>query len=117
MLRNAPRPATNVVPKTGMAVTIGLPNGNAAPVSGSVAGSARKPAGWLSMPAKIVAKMTEIKVNAADAVPSFESMLKVRGKDDNQQITVMMAPKDTVWQETLEFGPTIVFRYLAPTRT
>lgn len=77
-------------------MTIGLPKGSAVPVVGSVVGSALKPAGWAWIPAKIVAKMTEMKVKAADAVPSFESMLKVRGSDDIQQITVMMAPKDTV---------------------
>lgn len=105
MLRNAPKPETNVVDKMGTAVTIGSPI------------SALKPAGLPWIPAKIVARMTEIKVNAAEAVPSFESMLKVRGRDESQQITETIAPNDTVWQEIPAFGPTMVFKYLAPTRT
>ena len=69
------------------------------------------------MPAKMVARRTETKVNRADTVASLARALKVRGKEHKNWMTAMMAAKPTVqtpgfvavWLE-------MVFRYSAPTR-
>lgn len=44
----------------------------------------------------MAANKTEMKVKNADAVPSFESALKVLGREQNQQIIVAMTAKTTV---------------------
>lgn len=54
-----------------------------------------------------------MKVKSAEAVPSLESMLNVRGSEANQQMMAAITAKTTVhW---LWF--VIVFRYLALTKT
>lgn len=68
------------------------------------------------MPAKMVARSTEMKVKAAEAVPAFESASKVRGSEQSQQIMVTTMEKTTVLQTTGS-DSVIVLRYLAPTRT
>lgn len=44
----------------------------------------------------MAARRTEMKVKKADAVASLESALKVRGKEQNQQMMVAMTAKTTV---------------------
>lgn len=78
---------TNVVLAVGKAVTIGFP-----PLLDE-----SNPAGSPWMPAKMVARRTEMKVKAADAVPSLLNMLKVRGREHSQQTMATMMPKLTVW--------------------
>lgn len=77
---------TNEVPLTGIAVTIGDPR------------AALKPAGSFWMPAKMVASSTEMKVKKADAVPSLDIMLNVRGSEATKQMTVTTTLKTTVRQ-------------------
>lgn len=69
------------------------------------------------MPAKMVAKSTEMNVKNAEAVPSFDNILNVRGREHTQEITNMIALKLTVRQAMLLSVAVIVFKYLAPTRT
>ena len=69
------------------------------------------------MPAKMVARSTEIKVKNAEAVPSFDSILNVRGRENTQEMTNMTTLKLTVRQAMLLSAAVIVFKYLAPTRT
>jgi hypothetical protein len=64
----------------------------------------------------MVARITETKVNKAEAAPNFESALKVRGREQTQQIPNMRIEKLTVRQPT-ESEAVMVLRYLAPTRT
>jgi len=70
------------------------------------------PFGCASMPAKIVASMTEIKVNTAEAVAPLDSALKVRGSEHTHDMHATMAEKPMVHIEWL----VMVFKYLAPTK-
>lgn len=101
IFKNAFMPATNETPFTGIAVTVGSPI------------STVYPAGCSSIPAKIAAKSTEMKVKNADAVPSLERVEKVRGMEKKKQITAEMTEKMTVHMLWL----VIVLRYLAEVRT
>ena len=49
---------------------------------------------WAS--ANAVAKMTEMKVKKVEAKPSFDSMLKVRGREPIQLIAATTTANDTV---------------------
>lgn len=48
------------------------------------------------MPEKIVARMTEMKVKKADAVPRRASVLKVRGSEAKKEMTATIALKPIV---------------------
>ena len=48
------------------------------------------------MPAKIVARRTEMNVKNAEAVPSFERALKVLGKEQTQQMIAAITANTTV---------------------
>jgi hypothetical protein len=62
---------------------------------------------------KIVARITEMNVKNAETVPRRPRMLKVRGREQNQQIMVAITAKTMVhW---LWF--VMVLRYFAETRT
>ena len=76
MLRKAAMPLTKVVVDVGKAVTIGSPS------------FSLYPAGFPCVPANMVARITEMKVKKAEAVPNFESMLNVRGNEANHHMTV-----------------------------
>lgn len=57
-----------------------------------------------------------MKVKKADPTPNLESMLKVRGSDDNQQTSMTTTPK-TTGRQVVASGVVTVSRYLTPTRT
>jgi len=64
------------------------------------------------MAAKMVASKTLVNVNNAESVANFESVEKVRGREQKKETIAMTAEKTIVqvpWLET-------VFRYLAPTK-
>ena len=83
MFMNADIPATKVVPASGIASTRGSP-------------FAGYPAGWSSIAEKIVARMTEMKVKNADAVPNKARVLKVRGNDAKKETAATIALKPIV---------------------
>lgn len=95
-------PSTNEVPDTGIDLTRGSPSAGV------------KPAGCFWMPAKIVARMTEMNVNRAENVPSFDSVEKVRGVLKKKQMMADSAAKATVQRP---WSLVIVLRYLAEVRT
>ena len=64
------------------------------------------------MAEKMVARMTEIKVKKADAVPKRARVLKVRGIDAKKEMTATMALKPIVQM----LWPVMVLRYLAPVK-
>ena len=64
------------------------------------------------MPAKIVARRTEMNVKNAETVASFARVLKVLGREQTNEMRAMIAEKPIV--QTLWL--VMVFRYLAPTR-
>jgi hypothetical protein len=112
MFKKALIPATKVVPATGTAYTVGSPP--LSPVSGMIElGSGLYSYGWASIPAKMVASRTEMKVKNAEAVPNFDKALKVLGREQIQQISVAMTAKTIVHWLWL----VMVLRYLALTRT
>ena len=92
MFKKALSPSTNVVVAAGTTRTIGFP-------LIAAVGSKVKPAGCASIPAKIAARRTEMKVKKAEAVASLESVSNVRGKEQIQEMTVMMAEKPIVQTE------------------
>lgn len=70
------------------------------------------------MPAKMTAKMTEMKVKIAEPVPRWESTRKVRGSEAIHEMMAVIKPIVTVWQAMAVVSPPIrVFTYLAPMRT
>lgn len=64
----------------------------------------------------MVARMTETNVNRAEAAPSFERALNVRGREHIQQRANMRIEKLTV-RHPIESEAVMVLRYFAPTRT
>lgn len=100
MFMKAFMPATYPVPLRGMARTCGGPYlGQPAP-------------GWSSIPAKIVASRTDTKVKKADPAANLASVLKVRGKEQIQEMTATIALKPTV--HMLWF--VMVLRYFEPVK-
>lgn len=87
---------TKVVLAVGKAVTMGFPPTLATPAGVVYESLGSNPAGSPWIPAKMVARRTEMKVKAADAVPSLLNMLKVRGREHSQQTMATMMPKLTV---------------------
>jgi len=93
--------AMKVVPGRGNAVTTGSPR------------EGEYPKGCGSMPEKIVARSTEMKVKKAERSASVERPANVRGNEQIQQIMAETMEKTTVhW---LWF--VMVLRYFAVTRT
>jgi hypothetical protein len=99
MFMKAFMPATKVVPAAGIAYTVGSPN-------------LGYPFGWASIPAKMVASNTEMKVKNAERVASFASVSKVLGREQTKDTTAIIAEKPIVQTVLL----VIVLRYFAPTR-
>ena len=95
-------PATKVVPAAGTARTMGS-------IGPSFAGY---PLGWSMTPLKAAARMTETKVNRAEAVAPLERAPKVRGSEQIQETTATIAEKPMVQTEC----PVMVLRYFAPTK-
>jgi L-asparaginase/Glu-tRNA(Gln) amidotransferase subunit D len=61
----------------------------------------------------MAARSTEMNVKKADAVANLERALKVRGREQNQQIIVAITANTTVHSLWL----VMVFRYFADTKT
>lgn len=109
MFKKAFIPLTKVVPAAGMTNTMGLPvRSPVGPPPG-----VSNPAGCLSIPAKIAASRTEMKVKSAESVASFDRVSNVRGNEHAQDRTAQIAENPTVQTAPL----LMVFRYLAPTKT
>lgn len=83
MFMNAFIPDTKLVPAIGTAST------STAPYSG-------QPLGCASIPAKMAAKTTEMKVKNADPVPIMARVLNVRGIEQMNAIVAVMALKPMV---------------------
>ena len=70
--------------------------------------------GWSSIPAKMVARMTDMKVKKAENPAKVESVPNVRGREQAQDAMATMAENTMVQTPLLPF--VIVLRYLAPVR-
>ena len=104
MFMNAFMPATNGVPCFATTNQVGSPRvGYLASVT---------PPGWSSMPAKIVAKMTEMNVKNAEKVAMVARALKVRGSEQIHDTTATIALNAMVQMPWLD----MVLRYLAPVK-
>ena len=83
MFMNADMPVTRVVDLGVQIDTMGSPSDG-------------YPAGFPWAPANAVARKTDVKVKKAEAKPSLDSMLNVRGNEPSQLTAVMATAKATV---------------------